>query len=54
MSEAINRKQTTEYQMGYHDGYKEGYTKAIEDFQVKKVFELAMKPTLILRKDDSK
>jgi flagellar biosynthesis/type III secretory pathway protein FliH len=46
-------KQTYEYQKGFHDGFKEGYNKALEDMMIKKQYELSTK-TVVIVKNDSK
>lgn len=44
-------KQTYEYQKGFHDGFKEGYNKALEDMMIKKQHELSTKTVMIVKND---
>ena len=38
---------TPEYQRGYADGFREGYAKALEDFNAEEIHLHAMKPMII-------
>jgi hypothetical protein len=45
-------RETYDYQRGYHDGFKEGHAKALEDLQAVKQVQLGTNQVIIVKDKD--